>query len=120
MGVLGDGEFALFVAEFFIVVVVYGYVLIVIGILSHCFGISQRGLRLLVHPAFKFVAHFIGPIKTFEGLPFHAECVGVFAIDDGTLGEDGHANETRVYWAVVNSIFEDFSGLVGVVGHFSS
>ena len=74
----------------------------------------------MVHPAFKFVAHFIGPIKTFEGLPFHAEGIGVFAIDDGTLGEDGHANETRVYGAVVNSIFEDFSGLVGVVGHFSS
>ena len=44
LGVLGDGEFALFVAEFFIVVVVYGHVLIVIGILPHCFGISQRGL----------------------------------------------------------------------------
>ena len=120
MGIGGDGQFALFVAQFFIVVVVNRHVLMEVIVFSYGFGISQRCLRLLVHPTFKFVAHFIGPIKTFEGLPFHAEGVGVFAIDDGALGEDRHANKACVYRAVVNSIFEDFSGLVGVVGHFSS
>lgn len=120
LGVLWDGDFALFVSKLFIVVIVDSYILKVVGIFSHGFGISQGCLRLLVHPAFKFVSYFVSPIKTLEGFAFYAEGEGVFAIDDGTLGEDGHANDTRVYRAVVNSIFEDFSCLVGVVCHFST
>lgn len=120
MGVLGDGEFTLFVSKLFIVVVVYGHILMEVGIFSHGFGISQGCLRLLVHPAFKFVSYFISPIKTLKCFAFHAEGISVFAIDDGALREDRHANETRVDRAVVNSIFEDFSCLVGVICHFSS
>ncbi len=71
----------------------------------------------MVHPAFKFVAHFIGPIKTFEGLPFHAEGIGIFTIDDGALGKDRHANKACVYRAVMNSIFEDFSNHPHIEGN---
>jgi len=86
LGVGGDGEFTLFVAELFIVVIVNRHVLMEVIVFSHGFRVAQGCLGFLVHPAFKFVAHFIGPIKTFKGLPFHAEGVGVFAIDDGALG----------------------------------
>ena len=81
LGVLGDGEFALFVAQFAVVVIVNRHILVEVIVFSHGFRVAQGCLGFLIHPAFKFVAHFIGPIKTFHGFTFNAEIVSGFAID---------------------------------------
>ena len=120
MGIGWDNELSLFVAEFFIVVVVNGHILMIIGIFSHGFGIAQGGLRFLIHPTFKFVAHFIGPIEAFEGFAFNAKVVGVFPIDNGSLRVHRHAHDAGIYRAIVDTVFEYFAGLIGVVCHFSS
>lgn len=120
LGIGWNDELSLFVAEFFIVVVVNGHILMIIGIFSYGFGISQGGLRFLIHPTFKFVAHLIGPIEAFEGFAFNAKVVGVFPIDNGTLRVHRHAHDAGIYRAIVDTVFEYFAGLIGVVCHFSS
>jgi len=119
LGVLRDGEFALFVAQFAVVVVVDGHILVEIIVFSHGFGIAQGRLRFLVDPALKFVAHFVGPVEAFHGFPFYAQVVGGFAIDDGGVGVNDHRHYAGIDGAIVDAVFEGFAGLIGEVGNFA-
>ena len=120
LGILRDGEFALFVAQFAVVVIVNRHVLMEVIVFSHGFGVAKGGLRFLIHPTFEFIAHFIGPVEAFYGFTFHAEVVSSFAVDDGWGITYGHRYHAGIDCAVMDAVFEGFTGLVGEVVDFSA
>lgn len=120
LGVLGDGEFALLVAQLAVVVIVNCNILVEIIIFPHSFGVSQWRLRFLINPAFKLIAHFICPIKAFYGFALNAKIVGCFAVDIRRGGANIHAHHTGIDCTIVDAIFKGFAGLIGQVCNFSS
>lgn len=120
MGVLGDGEFALFVAQFAVVVIINRHILVKIIVFPYGFCIPQWRLRFLVDPAFKFVADFIGPIKALDCFAFNTQVVGGFSVDNGWVGVDKHGNNAGIDGTIVNAVLEGFSRLIGKVVDFST
>ena len=74
----------------------------------------------MIHPTFEFIAHFVGPVEAFYGFTFHAEVVSSFAVDDGWGRTYGHRYHAGIDCAIMDAVFEGFTGLVGEVVDFSA